>query len=111
MWNTSRRPGGRAGRAPAARRRQAPRRPEGGRDQRHQARTRAHSVPISDTTGVTGVTYWADGHGTGTAAAVSGVHRSPVEDDEVRSAKETLIARGLMPNGDPQPLWLPGEID
>jgi transcriptional regulator of acetoin/glycerol metabolism len=42
---------------------------------------------------------------------VSGVHRSPVEDDEVRSAKETLIARGLMPNGDPQPLWLPGEID
>lgn len=33
------------------------------------------------------------------------------EDDEVRSAKESLIARGLLRTGEPQPAWLSGEID
>ena len=42
---------------------------------------------------------------------MSAGRRSPAEDDEVRSAKETLIARGLLRSGDPQPTWLTGEID
>jgi transcriptional regulator of acetoin/glycerol metabolism len=42
---------------------------------------------------------------------MSAVRRSSVEDDEVRSAKETLISHGLMRSGDMQPTWLPGEID
>lgn len=42
---------------------------------------------------------------------MSAARRSPVEDDEVRSAKETLISHGLLRGGDSQPLWLPGEID
>lgn len=37
--------------------------------------------------------------------------RLPVEDEEIRSAKETLISRGLLRSVDSQPLWLPGEID
>ena len=42
---------------------------------------------------------------------MSAVRRSSAEDDEVRSAKETLISHGLMRSGDMQPTWLPGEID
>ena len=42
---------------------------------------------------------------------MTGRRRPPVDDDEVRSAKESLIARGLLHGGDTQPLWLPGEID
>jgi len=42
---------------------------------------------------------------------MSAGRRFSVEDDEVRSAKETLISDGLMRGGKSQPLWLPGEID
>lgn len=42
---------------------------------------------------------------------MSGGHRPPSDDDEVRAAKETLIARGLLGNGRQQPPWLSGEID
>ena len=44
-------------------------------------------------------------------AAVSAVRRPRVDDDEVRSAKETLISRGLLHSVDAQPLWLSDEID
>jgi transcriptional regulator of acetoin/glycerol metabolism len=42
---------------------------------------------------------------------MTAVRRSSAGDDEVRSAKETLISRGLIRSGGPQPPWLPGEID
>ncbi len=42
---------------------------------------------------------------------MTAVRRSSAGDDEVRSAKETLISRGLLRGGGPQPPWLPGEID
>jgi transcriptional regulator of acetoin/glycerol metabolism len=42
---------------------------------------------------------------------MTAVRRSSAGDDEVRSAKETLISRGLIRGGGPQPPWLPGEID
>jgi sigma-54 dependent transcriptional regulator, acetoin dehydrogenase operon transcriptional activator AcoR len=42
---------------------------------------------------------------------MTAVRRSSAGDDEVRSAKETLISRGLIRGGSPQPPWLPGEID
>jgi transcriptional regulator of acetoin/glycerol metabolism len=57
-----------------------------------------------------GVTYWCDGEDVG-AGAVTAARRVPVAADEVRSAKDNLIARGLVRSVDSQPLWLPGEID
>ncbi len=42
---------------------------------------------------------------------MTAVRRSSAGDDEVRSAKETLISRGLIRSGGTQPAWLPGEID
>jgi sigma-54 dependent transcriptional regulator, acetoin dehydrogenase operon transcriptional activator AcoR len=42
---------------------------------------------------------------------MTAVRRSSAGDDEVRSAKETLISRGLIRSGGTQPPWLPGEID
>jgi transcriptional regulator of acetoin/glycerol metabolism len=44
--------------------------------------------------------------------SMSAVRRFSVQDDQqVRSAKEDLIARGLLGSGGVHPLWLPGEID
>ena len=45
------------------------------------------------------------------SAAVSAARRVPVDDDKVRTAKETLIARGLLRSVDAQPLWVSDEID
>jgi hypothetical protein len=42
---------------------------------------------------------------------MSARRRLLVGNDKVRSAKETLISRGLARSGDIHPAWLPGEID
>ena len=42
---------------------------------------------------------------------MSAVRRSPAHDEQVRSAKESLISRGLLRSGDLHPAWLPSEID
>jgi sigma-54 dependent transcriptional regulator, acetoin dehydrogenase operon transcriptional activator AcoR len=50
-------------------------------------------------------------HDAEVVTAMTAVRRSPAGDDEVRSAKETLISRGLIRSGGLPPPWLPGEID
>lgn len=44
-------------------------------------------------------------------AALNAARRLPVDDELVRSAKETLITRGLLRSVDSTPQWVPDEID
>ena len=45
------------------------------------------------------------------SASVRAARRTLVDDEKVRSAKETLLSRGLLRSVGAQPLWVPDEID